>query len=46
MIENQNIEFKSSWHDDILKTICSLAKDFISVKSSENRRIKYTLNIM
>jgi len=25
MFENQNVEFKSSWHDDILKTICGFA---------------------
>jgi ATP-dependent DNA helicase RecG len=26
MHENQNIEFKSSWHDEYLKWICGFAK--------------------
>ena len=25
MAENQNIEYKSSWHDDHLKWVCGLA---------------------
>jgi len=40
MPENQNIEYKSSWHDDYLKWICGFAKELL-VKQGDYKTTKF-----
>jgi len=38
MPEQQNIEYKSSWHDDYLKWICGFANAQVKYYQEENQQ--------